>query len=823
MNAGAGRPAGWQFQDVRIDLSDRRVTVGGEVRDLEPKSFRLLAFLVENRGRALSKDEILDSVWNGMSVSDNALTRGIAQVRKAIGDDSRQPRYIETVPTVGYRFIAEVEPLSEVDGPIPVVSQAPVAAADAPPPKKASRFTHKNVLLLTGLGITVLLGWFGFRYRERALLGEAVTRVENLAAEGNYVEAYATATEALAAHPSNPRLLPFMSEITDVLTVHSTPEGADVFLQRLGSPGAERIGSTPLESKAVARGEYVLFVRKKGYADFARTVSTRIARVLPTNRTPWKLSFETRLIPDGEVPSGTVRVDATEHKLTAYSRPVDAKVSLVPFFLDRHEVTNREFKQFLDAGGYNTPRYWKQPGLVSSLKDKTGINGPRDWVGGAPPQDKADHPVTGVTWHEAYAYCQFRGKTLPTLFEWEETARGAMLSPFGVVYPWGLFEGKEIAVRANLSGSGTTPVGAFPLGMSPYGAYDMAGNVSEWLLNPYDTGYTTAGGGWSDPVYAFGLYQSRPELYQDASLGFRCSMTLGKVPQSPQAAMPFSQKPFRLDYPASTPAQFEAARKHYQYADAPLNARIVAEEEKDAWKRQEIEFDGFGGKRAKAFLYLPRNSTEPYQVIHYLGGAASWYGVPVTDFVEDRGASMAPFIRSGRAVLLVVLEGFHGREPVGGYVDIYGSLKQKEILVEWVTDMRRAMDYLASRKDIDGSKVAFWNTSTVEVGIVFAALEKRLAAIVLNGVGVAPALTQVPAEANALHFAPHIREPKLVLTGLYDEMDARQTSNADPVFNLLVEPKKLVSYIGGHVPPNELAVPVVNAFLDEKLGKTIKR
>jgi Tol biopolymer transport system component/DNA-binding winged helix-turn-helix (wHTH) protein len=96
------------FDNVVVDPSNLRLTVASVVRPLEPKSFRLLQFLIENRERAVSKEEIFEAVWPDVTVTDNALTRAVAQIRKAIGDDPKEPRYIETVPTVGYRFLATV-------------------------------------------------------------------------------------------------------------------------------------------------------------------------------------------------------------------------------------------------------------------------------------------------------------------------------------------------------------------------------------------------------------------------------------------------------------------------------------------------------------------------------------------------------------------------------------------------------------------------------------------------------------------------------------------------------------------------------------------
>src|SRR5215210_3454547 len=96
------------FDDVRVEPAAFRVWKAGAAVPLEPKAFEVLLFLIRNRGRVVQKRELLDSVWRDTFGGDNALTREIAQLRKALGDDARHARYIETVPTRGYRFTAEV-------------------------------------------------------------------------------------------------------------------------------------------------------------------------------------------------------------------------------------------------------------------------------------------------------------------------------------------------------------------------------------------------------------------------------------------------------------------------------------------------------------------------------------------------------------------------------------------------------------------------------------------------------------------------------------------------------------------------------------------
>lgn len=102
-------PATYRLQDVSIDVAAMRICRGSEELSLEPKTFRLLLFLIENCDRVVSKQEIFRVVWEDRAVSDNALTRAIAQIRKALDDDPRNPRFIDTIPTVGYRFIGVME------------------------------------------------------------------------------------------------------------------------------------------------------------------------------------------------------------------------------------------------------------------------------------------------------------------------------------------------------------------------------------------------------------------------------------------------------------------------------------------------------------------------------------------------------------------------------------------------------------------------------------------------------------------------------------------------------------------------------------------
>lgn len=146
----------YRFGRFQADDASFRLTADGAAVPLEPKTLRLLLYLLENRGRLVRKQEILDAVWAEAAVTENALTRSIGVLRRALDDDSREPRFIETVPTAGYRFIAEVE-----TSPSTPSVQADRAPEKDPAPVRASgRMGLKVAAIVAGLLVIGVGSWF---------------------------------------------------------------------------------------------------------------------------------------------------------------------------------------------------------------------------------------------------------------------------------------------------------------------------------------------------------------------------------------------------------------------------------------------------------------------------------------------------------------------------------------------------------------------------------------------------------------------------------------------------------------------------------------
>ena len=184
-------------------------------------------------------------------------------------------------------------------------------------------------------------------------------------------------------------------------------------------------------------------------------------------------------IPEGMVliPAGSFEMGSEDEEARNEARHDEQPVHTVhldAFYMDVYEVTNAQFKAFVDAN----PQWSKD-----NIEDKFhfGIY-LENWTGTDYPAGKADHPVGNMSWYAAMAYAEWAGKRLPTEAEWEYAARGGLA---GKEYPWG--DAEPTPADANYEDSGiddTTPVGQYAA--NGYGLYDMAGNVREWCLDTYD-------------------------------------------------------------------------------------------------------------------------------------------------------------------------------------------------------------------------------------------------------------------------------------------------------------------------------------------------
>ncbi|MBP7053903.1 MAG: SUMF1/EgtB/PvdO family nonheme iron enzyme [Phycisphaerae bacterium] len=685
---------------------------------------------------------------------------------------------------------------------------------------------HKAVaaLLCLVLAVSAAAGLIGWKhYSTRWAQQYAMAEIDNLLERNECFAALQLAERAERYIPNDPLLIDRWPRLSREHSVITTPPGARIYLREYfrTTGGWKYLGRSPLRHARIPFGTCRWKVVRPGFVT-VETVQSNDPPSSPGDHLPTKsLSFT--LQQADSCPSDMVWVPPSnlDQKSMFHGERL---ILLAPaYFIDKCEVTNGQYQEFVDAGGYEKQEFWQEEfsrngqvlpwsQAVQEFQDQSGRFGPASWKDGAFPEGQDDYPVGGISWYEAMAYARFRGKDLPTIFHWALAAR-ADDNP------------STITSMSNF-GDGPAPVGTFS-GMGRFGLYDAAGNVREWCSNAMEGNKDVRcilGSAWNEHACSFSAGgDARSPWNRDPCNGLRCVLYTGGKENVPEAALAPVECRHR-DLSQFTPVSDEVFASYldtwYRYDPTELNPRIESvDEDQEHWRRERISFDAtYPSERVIAYLYLPKAAQPPYQaVVWYPGDEAR--ESPWNDQAHKR--EMTTILRSGRALIVPIYRGTYERRL--GRIYPPDSIQSRNLYVQESQDMRRAIDYLHTRDDIDASKLAYVGLSWgAEMGSVMIATESRLQTgiFLLGGIG---ACERHPASDPA-NFAPRVRIPILMLNGRDDAIFPLETAQK-PLFDLLGTPtghKQHLIFPGGHSIAWECREQYHKAivdWLDQYLGK----
>jgi eukaryotic-like serine/threonine-protein kinase len=631
--------------------------------------------------------------------------------------------------------------------------------------------------------------------RVRWVRDQAVPQIQQLVRERKDLAAYLLIRQAERYTPNDPMLKRVEAEVLWPRSIRTTPSGADTYFRDYGGihENWEYLGKTPLEAVRLPHSHFRFKFIKDGYE--------------PVEVTNERGAIGAVLDPVGSLPPGMVHVPAGSVDLAG-----NPTVQLDDFLIGKYEVTNRDYKKFVDAGGYRNTKYWKFPFVkdgrtlsfeqaMNLFRDKTDRAGPSAWELSGYPSGQDDYPVSGVSWYEAAAYAEFAGMSLPTVYHWYGAA------------PVGLFS--DILQSSNFSAKGPAPVGSYP-GLGPFGTYDMAGNVKEWCFNAVGDRRYILGGASTDPVYMYQEADARLPFDRSVANGIRLVKYLHPetVTQTLIAPVNIVTADYRNVKPVSD-AVFRIYESLYSYDRTPLDAKIESQDDSSPdWRRERITFDAaYGNERVIAYLFLPKSVSPPYQTIVFFphGAAQSFHTLEDSQFWE------ADFIiKSGRALMFPEYKNTYERLA---NVPDPGTSAERDDTIAQAKDLRRSVDYLETRTDIDHNRLAYYGDSFGAVrGPINLAVENRFKVAVLVSGG-CDRDKELP-EADPFNYAPHVKIPVLMINGRYDLMIPLDTCQ-EPLFRALGTPaqdKQHVLFDSGHVPPLIPWIKETLDWLDHYLG-----
>lgn len=658
------------------------------------------------------------------------------------------------------------------------------------------------VLLL--LGLVYLAYWYVDRNaRIRWAREKVMPEIERLAGESKWASAYFLARQIESVIADDPSFVKIRPSYAGRGLIRSEPSGAEIFIAEYGTLIENWIplGLTPTDTTFLPRGLWRLKLQKTGFNTFdgAAFVGMRVIKLDAT----------------GSIPENMVRVPGGNYILDIPGLDHLDSVRVGEYLIDRFEATNKEYKEFMHHGGYQKKEYWKHPfakdgrtltweEAMKEFVDATGRPGPSTWELETYPEGKADFPVGGISWYEAVAYAEFRGKSLPTVHHWNIAAR-TTASAF-------------IIPASNFDRKGLAPVGKYR-GISPYGSVDMGGNVREWCFNQSGKQRSILGGGWNDEPYMFTDYFAQPPFDRSSTNGVRCVKLLEPENTSVAAYASIERDPYRnfLKKKPVSDAVFKIYLSMYKYDRTALNANIESADTTSDYIMQKISLDaGYGGERLTLFLFVPKVGKPPYQAVVYFPGSNSIH-TRSSRFLELQAIDF--IIKSGRAVIYPIYKGTYERGSALNSDYPSETSLWKDHVIAWGKDIGRSIDYLETRSDIDAGKVAYYGLSWGgAMGAIMPAVEQRFKVCVLYVAGLY--FQRALPEVDAINFITRIKIPVIMLNGKYDHFFPVETSQK-PFFTLLGTPpehKKYVLYETGHFVPRNQLIKESLDWLDKYLG-----
>ncbi len=722
-----------------------------------------------------------------LSTGNGEIPSGLEPVIRRALEKSREARYGSA-----HELLRDLESLIASQG----TATIPVSSAS-----RHRSFGTAALALATMVAIGSVAGWFLVRHRRVQRAHDTLTRIAQLNKEERFFAAYRLLRNVEDDLADDPELRKVRDSMLFPMSVRTSPPGADVYIKGYSETKEPWIplGRSPLGNAMAPLGYYRWRIVKPGFTTFE-------------GARPAGMSEQTfTLAPEGTLPADMVQIPEGSAVIPGVGRvPFDA------FLMDRFEVTNRQYKKFIDAGGYRTHEYWSGPFIkdgreiswddaMKELRDATGREGPGTWELGAYPQGQDDYPVRGVSWYEASAYAAWAGKMLPTVHHWRQAASvGSVFS--------------DILEQSNFSAKEPAAVGTYQ-GIGEFGTYDMAGNVKEWCRNVVGEKRYTLGGAWNEPNYTYRAADARLAFDRSPNNGFRCIKLAPGTTLATALDQPIQS--LARDYTKETPVSDEVFRIYqglFTYDRTDLKATVEStDDSSEFWRSERITYAAaYGGERIVAYLFLPKNARPPYQTVVYFPHSGGEY---LRSFQHAEMSYLGFIAKGGRALLFPMYKGTYERRLE---TPPAGPNERRDLTIQQMKDLQRSVDYAMSRQDLDHDRLAYFGVSLgARLGAIALAIEKRFKAAVLwsGGFRSTPALP----DNDEINYAPRVTTPVLMLNGRDDFTFPIDTSQA-PMFKLIGTPakdKQHVLYDGGHVFPFARIMKDTLDWLDKYLG-TVK-
>jgi len=653
------------------------------------------------------------------------------------------------------------------------------------------------------LGISLFLLFTGYGTGSYIWVNSyMLPQVKDYLSEDDNVSAWLTSSKINSFAPFFSSISNDSDDISALAEIKTQQDGVSISWRAYASNDEWRlIGRSPIQPLRLPRGILQFKLEKEGY-ETSYFSSSNPSLKLYNSPVEFGWSLEPiNIQPQGSIPPGMTYIQGGSFIPALTGAGVDP-VYLHPFYIDKFEVTNKDFKGFMDAGGYSNSQYWVEMDFIKDgvslsfeqaqeiMIDSTGMTGPAGWEVGTYLQGTENKPVTGISWYEALAYARYKGNILPPMYHWAKAA----FPPDEIISPIS----PKLLKTSNFSRERIEDIGQ---GEGAYGTFDMAGNAKEWVWNIFGGRGLTLGGAFDEPTYLASQTSPQPRMDRSLKNGFRTARLINPRDLNPFGDPIETQAPKDLSfYKPMSDEVFKVYSRSFEVdSSKPKSKVIYVDDSHPIWIKERISIEvGYNEEMMDMLIFKPKNSFGPSSPVVIHPGSNYYSTPPEIDDINPGEFSLDFLIKSGKTLVWPAWKGSLNRMPAtrsGG--DRMRDFRN--LYIAWVGDTNKTLDYLETRNDIDTDNIfylgmsygALFNTHTL-------LFENRYKGAILYVGGVFPTY---PPLVDGINHMPRINTPFLMLNGEQDYLVPK--SAAMYFYQSTGTPekdKKIVFYDSGHWP-----------------------
>lgn len=653
------------------------------------------------------------------------------------------------------------------------------------------------------LGISLFLLFTGYGTGSYIWVNSyMLPQVKDYLSEDDNVSAWLTSSKINSFAPFFSSISNDSDDISALAEIKTQQDGVSISWRAYASNDEWRlIGRSPIQPLRLPRGILQFKLEKEGY-ETSYFSSSNPSLKLYNSPVEFGWSLEPiNIQPQGSIPPGMTYIQGGNFIPALTGAGVDP-VYLHPFYIDKFEVTNKDFKGFMDAGGYSNSQYWVEMDFIKDgvslsfeqaqeiMIDSTGMTGPAGWEVGTYLQGTENKPVTGISWYEALAYARYKGNILPPMYHWAKAA----FPPDEIISPIS----PKLLKTSNFSREKIEDIGQ---GEGAYGTFDMAGNAKEWVWNIFGGRGLTLGGAFDEPTYLASQTAPQPRMDRSLKNGFRTARLINPRDLNPFGDPIETQAPKDLSfYKPMNDEVFKVYSRSFEVdSSKPKSKVIYVDDSHPIWIKERISIEvGYNEEMMDMLIFKPKNSFGPSSPVVIHPGSNYYSTPPEIDDINPGEFSLDFLIKSGKTLVWPAWKGSLNRMPAtrsGG--DRMRDFRN--LYIAWVGDTNKTLDYLETRNDIDTDNIfylgmsygALFNTHTL-------LFENRYKGAILYVGGVFPTY---PPLVDGINHMPRIDTPFLMLNGEQDYLVPK--SAAMYFYQSTGTPekdKKIVFYDSGHWP-----------------------